>query len=157
MLILTPDKLPTIFVETQFSDTINVMEEMAGEEGTTLNVSNVIAVTSSPEVLTNVNVSYTQADMGIVTIYGSFSLDLFPGTEIKYITRGKSDLEEKPVTVGTFGQIPKGKQVFNYSSPTTQSIDVIFTLTSNTNVSAQIIKTIEYNYDIGRLKLLEYI
>jgi len=157
MLTLTPDKLPTIFVETQFSDTIIVMEEMSGEDGPTLNLSNVVTVTSVPQVLTNVHVSYAEANTGNITIYGAFSLDLFPGTEIKYITRGKSDLEEKAVTVGAFGQIPKGKQVFYYSAPTTPTIDVVFTLTSNTNVTAQITKTVEYNYDIGRLKLLEYI
>jgi hypothetical protein len=122
-----------------------------------INLSNVIVVTSQPEILTNVNVSLSQANVGAVTIFGAFALDLFPGATIKYITKGKSDLEEQAVTVGSFNQVPKGKQVFDYSSPTTQSIDVVFTLTSNTNVSAQITKTIEYNYDIGRLKLLEYI
>jgi hypothetical protein len=120
-------------------------------------LSNVVTVTSVPQVLTNVHVSYAEASSGSITIYGAFSLDLFPGTQIKYITRGKSDLEEEAVSVGSFGQIPKGKQVFYYASPTTPTIDVVFTLTSNTNFTAQITKTIEYNYDIGRLKLLEYI
>ena len=158
MLILTPSVLPTIFVETQFTDSIVAMEESIDTEGITYsNLANVIVVTSNPQVLTNVNVSLTQANVGIVTISGAFSLDLFPGTQIKYITRGKSDLEEEAVVVSSFGQIPNGKQVFDYSAPTTSSIDVTFTLTSNTNLTAQIIKTIEYNYDIGRLKLLEYI
>jgi hypothetical protein len=158
MLILTPEVLPTIFVETQFTDTIVAMEESVDFEGNTYsNLANVIMVTSNPQPLTNINVSFAQANVGIVTISGAFSLDLFPETQIKYITRGKSDLEEKSVTVSSFNQIPAGKQVFDYSAPTTSSVDVTFTLTSNNNFTTQITKTIEYNYDIGRLKLLEYI
>jgi len=158
MLTLIPDTLTKVTVETNFVDTIIVKEEMLDENNEpTLNLSNVIMVTSEPAVLTNVNVSMVSANVGVVTISGAFSLDLFPGTQIKYITRGKSDLEESAVIVSTFGDIPAGKQVFDYSSPTTPTIDVVFTLKSNTNLTAQITKTVEYNYDTGRLKLLEYI
>jgi hypothetical protein len=158
MLILTPDVLPTIFVETQFVDVINVEEEITDPEGNVVIVSsNVVSVISTPTPLTNVNVSMAQANVGIITISGAFSLDLFPGTQIKYVTRGKSDLEEQSVTVGSFGQIPAGKQVFDYSAPTTPRIDVVFTLSSNTGSSSTITKTVEYNYDIGRIRLLEYI
>jgi hypothetical protein len=158
MLTLTPDTLTKVTVETNFVNTIIVREEMLDANNEiTLNLANVIMVTSEPQVLTNVNVSMVSANVGVVTISGAFSLDLFPGTQIKYITRGKSDLEESAVIVSTFGVIPAGKQVFDYSSPTTPTIDVVFTLKSNTNLTAQITKTVEYNYDTGRLKLLEYI
>lgn len=158
MLILSPEVLPTIFVETQFTDTIVVEEETTDPEGNVIVVSsNVASVSSSPTPLTNVNISMAQANVGIITISGAFSLDLFPGTQIKYITRGKSDLQEPAVIVSSFGQIPAGKQVFDYSAPTTPRIDVVFTLTSNTGLSATITKTVEYNYDMGRIRLLEYI
>jgi hypothetical protein len=158
MLTLIPDTLTKVTVETNFVNTITVKEEVLDANNEpTLNLSNVIMVTSEPAVLTNVNVSMVSANVGVVTISGAFSLDLFPGTQIKYITRGKSDLEELAVIVSTFGGIPAGKQVFDYSSPTTPTIDVVFTLKSNTNLTAQITKTVEYNYDTGRLKLLEYI
>ena len=158
MLILTPDVLPTIFVETQFTDTIIVEEETTDPEGNVVIVSsNVVSVNSSPTPLTNVNVSMMFANTGNVTISGAFAMDLFPGTQIKYITRGKSDLQEQAVIVSSFGQIPAGKQVFDYSAPTTPRIDVVFTLTSNTGLSATITKTVEYNYDTGRIRLLEYI
>jgi len=153
MSTLTPATLSTVYVETQFSDTILVQE--IDDMGTAY-PANVISVTSNYDPLTNVFKFSNTFTTGSVTIYGAFSLNLFPSSIIQYITKGSSDKIETLVTTNSFDLIPTGKQVFNYQAPRAATIDVIFTITTNISFS-QITKTVEYNYDTGRIKLLRYI
>lgn len=153
MINVSPITLTTVPVDTYFADTILVTE--TDELGNTY-PANVISVISDHDPLTNVAISNTEFSNGNVYISGAFAFDLFPSTVIKYITRGGSDKIEVPVIANSFDSVPEDKQVFFYQAPTISFVDVVFTI-NTTNSSIQLTKTVEYNYDIGRIKLLEHI
>jgi hypothetical protein len=148
-----PATLPDVYILTALNETITVTTT-AGAPAT------ITSVTMSPNVA-GVNIAIAT---GTVTITGQYPSGIFPGVSITYITRGSSDKLETPVTVGSFDAIPPGKQVFKYLAPTTNMVQVTFTINYQdmsilkipTPAVATVTQNAEYNYAAGQQLLKEY-
>jgi len=100
-----------------------------------------------PETVTSMVITADTADESITLANGTNSCSitgkytsLIKDLEFTYITKGKSNLTETPVSVSNIDKIPDGKQVYEYHSPTL-SKTVTYTITAKTSLNNTLTKT----------------
>lgn len=154
MATISPETLPTSFVETETSDTITVSGD--GEVS-------IVSIDASPFLPSGILVDITGSS---ATISGKYPVGLFDSLAIKTIERGKSDKTSEVITYTSFDDIPTERQVFSYSSPTQNRVTITFNVTVNaTNAETMqneilvlsVDKVIEFNYDVGKNIIRNYI
>lgn len=147
-----PSSLLTVFIETNFTETVTITDDLAMPP---TSIESVITDIPLPDGIIITKTTET------ITVSGKYSAGLFPGTTINYITRGFSDKLESPGAVSSFDDIPIGKQVFSYKPPVISEITITFMvnfvdsalLPGNTTFTQDVV----FNYDKGALKLREFI
>jgi hypothetical protein len=153
---ITPPTFSQVVVATPFTSTVTITDDNTGD------AANIIAVTSDSALPSSINVQFSNVT-GAVTVTGLYPISVFPGATIKYITRGSSDKIEAPVTVGSFGDIPQGKQVIAYVPSGISQIIYNYKVIIDANTEPQsniieyVTQSVQFNYDVGAAALKSYI
>jgi hypothetical protein len=160
----TPATLTTVFIETTFSQTVEITDELAAPPTSVDNVTTYVQYddngTTVTEEKTFDGITVTKGATS-VTVAGKYSAGIFPNATIKYFTRGLSDILEVPTVASSFDDIPPGKQVFQYSATKLSMITAKFVVdfTDSTSNVANVTFThdVDFNYDKGALALKAFI
>lgn len=150
---ITPTTLPDVFILTPVNFTLTVKDSASA-------AANITSVIVTPAAQ-GINTSF-DSTTGIVTVTGQYPISLFSGVSITYITKGKSDKTDTPVTVGSFDAIPQGKQVFKYAPPPDNQVVTKYTVNFIDSVTklpdtAFITQNVEFDYTAAGAKLKDYV
>lgn len=160
----TPATLPATVIETSFSQTVEITDELAAPPTSVDAVTTYLQYDDNGTTVTQAKtfdgITITKGATS-VTVAGKYSAGLFPSATIKYFTRGLSDKLEVPTVVSSFDDIPPGKQVFQYNATKLSIVTAKFVvdITDSTSNVANVTFThdVEFNYDKGALALKAFI
>ena len=145
MATASPTTLPTISVETDFTDVVTITFDTPA-------TGNIISVSADLES-SSVILSNTLTTVIITGRYGS---GIFDNKSIKHITRGSSDRLEQYEVALNFSELVSTRQVFDFSPDPRNSITVTYTIKTNEG-DLVVEKTIENDYSSDRDSLREFI
>jgi hypothetical protein len=148
MPTLAPSQLNPVNVNTNFTDSVNVV--FTGPEEEPRAVLSVVKNFTDDFITT----SFTDTS---VTVAGKYSSSTFNESFLKHITRGSTDKVEQPQTATRFEDVdPISRQVFNFSPDKRNVIEASYTVIT-TEGNVELTQTVFNNYSPGRDSLRGYI
>lgn len=130
--------LGTTVIETPFSFSFTASVDDPITDGTITATTLTAQFTEATAIITN--------GVDTCSIGGRYTAGLFPNSEVKYVTKGKSDKNATPTIIrGSLNRIPQGQELYSLKPDSREQLINIYTVNVTTTTSSA---SFEYTHTV---------